>query len=76
MADEGTVYDVEKHAVWLKVAADKMHGELLRQCDALMTAEAGTDEAADLARIAALVAEYEEVRWPIDQTPIRSPART
>ena len=40
------MYDVEKHAAWLKVAADKMHAELLRQCDALMPAEAGTDASA------------------------------
>lgn len=65
------MYDVEKHAIWLKVAADAMHGELLRQCDELMGAEAGTDDATDLARIAAIVSEYEEVRWPIDQTPIQ-----
>lgn len=65
------MYDVEKHAVWLKVAADAMHAELLRQCDALMGAEAGTDEAADLERISKLVADYEEVRWPVDQTPIQ-----
>ena len=62
------MYDVEKHAIWLKVAADKMHAELLRQCHHLMTAEAGTDAAEDLARIAPLVAEYEEVRWSIDKS--------
>jgi hypothetical protein len=55
----------------MKVAADAMHAELLRQCDALMGAEAGTDEAADLERISRLVAEYEEVRWPVDQTSIQ-----
>lgn len=65
------MYDVEKHAVWLKAAADKMHAELLRQCDDLMAAEAGTDDASDLERISKLVVEYEEVRWLIDQTPIQ-----
>lgn len=65
------MYDVEKHAIWLKVAADAMHAELLRQCDALMYAEPASEEAAELGRISKLVAEYEEVRWPIDQTPIQ-----
>ncbi len=65
------MYDAEKHAVWFKVAADAMHAELLRQCDALMCAEAGTDDATDLDRISKLVAEYEELRWPIDHTPIQ-----
>jgi hypothetical protein len=62
------MYDVEKHAIWIKVAADKMHAELLAQCHALMSAEAGTDDADDLSRIAALVAEYEEVRWSVDKS--------
>ena len=65
------MYDVEKHAVWMKVASDALHAELLRQCDALMGADAGTAEAADLERISKLVADYEDVRWPIDQTPIQ-----
>lgn len=65
------MYDVERHAIWIKVAADAMHAELLRQCNALMEAAAGSDDADDLERISKLVAEYEEVRWPIDQTPIQ-----
>lgn len=65
------MYDAEKHAVWMRVAADAMHSELIRQCDSLMHAEEGTDEAADLARISRLVAEYEDVRWPVDQSPIQ-----
>jgi hypothetical protein len=65
------MYDVEKHAVWIKVAADAMHAELLRQCDALMGAAEGTEQADDLQRISKLVADYEEVRWPIDQSPIQ-----
>ena len=52
--------------MYLKASADKMHAELLRQCDALMGAEAGTDEAAALERISRIVSEYEDVRWPID----------
>jgi hypothetical protein len=70
-ATDAGEYDVEKHAIWIKAASDAMHAELLRQCDALMGAEAGTDDADVLARISKLVAEYEEVRWPIDKTPIQ-----
>lgn len=59
-------YDPINHAAHLR-EADRMHGELLRQCGLLMDAEAGTQEAEDLRRLSQLVADYEEVRWDIDK---------
>lgn len=45
-------------------AADKLHAELLSQCEALMGARAGSRRADDLARIAKIVEAYEAARWP------------
>lgn len=56
-------YDAIKHAVHIKVAADALHSELLKQCHDLMTSEVGTEEADTLSRIARLVEEYEEIRY-------------
>jgi len=60
-------YDAIKHATHLRAEADKMHRELLRQCEELMGAEAGTQEARDLERLAKIVADYEEVRWDLEK---------
>jgi hypothetical protein len=49
----------------LQAAADKMHAELLAQVDRLMDAEANTKAGDDLERIAGLVSNYEEARWPL-----------
>ena len=46
-------------------AADKLHAELLRQCESLMTARAGSRRAADLARLSKIVETYERHRWPL-----------
>jgi hypothetical protein len=68
MSDKKTSYDAVTHAVHLKVEADKLHAELLSQVDAMMGGERLILEEADLARIAQLVADYEEVRWSIDKS--------
>ena len=60
-------YDAIKHATHLRVEADRMHHELLQQCEMLMHAQPGTQEAADLARLSKIVADYEEVRWDLDK---------
>lgn len=60
-------YDAIKHATHLRAEADRMHRELLRQCEELMGAKAGTQEAKDLARLSKIVADYEEVRWDLDK---------
>jgi hypothetical protein len=67
MAVARNPYDAIKHATHLRVEADKMHAELLRQCDELMGANEGTQEARDLERLSKIVADYEEVRWDLDK---------
>ncbi len=61
-------YDAVKHAIHLKVEADKMHAELLSQCNALMGADADTEDARELERLSQLVADYEEVRWSMEKS--------
>lgn len=54
-----------KSATELLRAADALHGELMEQCEFLMEAKSGTAAAEDLSRIARLVDEYEQARWPL-----------
>jgi hypothetical protein len=45
--------------------ADAMHAVLLRRADALMSCSEGTEEAAELEKIADVLVAYEEKRWPL-----------
>lgn len=64
------IYDATKHAIHLKAEADAMHGELLRQCETLMDAKAGSPEAKELDRLSKIVADYEEVRWSLEKATV------
>jgi len=66
-------YDAVKHATHIRAEADKMHAELLRQVDALMCAEPGTEDEKELERLSKLVADYEEVRWSLELSQSESP---
>lgn len=61
-------YDAVTHAIHIKVEADKLHAELLRQCDAMMGGDTLTLSQDDLARIAGIVESYEQVRWSIEKS--------
>jgi hypothetical protein len=61
-----SVYALEPEETPLRAAADALHRELLTQIDGMMNAEAGTEEAKTLARLADIVERYESERWKIE----------